>query len=196
MRGQAKSVYVTLLKMGKGDIPYNQAADERAAQLEASVPTIPKVFAPNPKEDVVNATYGSSPKIWQNKADFDSRVPPVIKAVADLKGKIKDQASAKMAYERSRTGATAATRLSAQAEIASRVLRRGRRRSFRIRGRLFGLHVEQAPRVGRVEPCKPSSADRGRGSTRPFASSSPAMPAVLQTSSETTTLQFSVLVMS
>jgi cytochrome c556 len=100
MRAQGKSVYVTILKMGKGDLPYDQAAiDAALAQLEASVPKIPKTFEQNPKEDVVNATYGSSPKIWQNKADFDSKVPPVIKAIADLKGKIKDQASAKMAFE-------------------------------------------------------------------------------------------------
>jgi len=99
MRAQGKSVYVTISKMGKGDLPYDQKAiDDALAQLEASVPTIPKLFEQNPKEDVVNATYGSSPKIWQNKADFDSKVPPVIKAVADLKGKIKDQASAKAAF--------------------------------------------------------------------------------------------------
>jgi cytochrome c556 len=73
--------------------------DDALAQLEASVPTIPKVFENNPKEDVVDATYGSSPKIWQNKADFDSKVPPVIEAVASLKGKIKDQASVKMAFD-------------------------------------------------------------------------------------------------
>jgi cytochrome c556 len=68
MRAQRKSVYVVMLKMAKGDIPYDQkAVDDALAQLEASVPTIPKVFEQNPKEDVVNATYGSSPKIWQNK---------------------------------------------------------------------------------------------------------------------------------
>ena len=99
MRAQGKSVYVTILKMGKGELPYDQkAADDALAQLETSLPTIPKVFEQNPKEDVVNATYGSSPKIWQNKADFDSKVPPVIKVVADLKGKIKDQASAMAAF--------------------------------------------------------------------------------------------------
>jgi cytochrome c556 len=100
MRAQGKSVYVTMLKMAKGDLPYDQkAVDDALAQLEASVPTIPKVFENNPKEDVVDATYGSSPKIWQNKADFDSKVPPVIEAVASLKGKIKDQASVKMAFD-------------------------------------------------------------------------------------------------
>jgi cytochrome c556 len=100
MRAQAKSLYTVMLKMTKGEIPYDQAAvDAALAQLEQSVPTIPTVFATNPKEDVVNATYGSSQKIWQNKADFDSRVPPVIKAIAEAKGKIKDVGSLKVAYD-------------------------------------------------------------------------------------------------
>jgi len=100
MRGQAKSLYTVMLKMVKGDIPYNQAAVDAAIKdLEESVPKIAGVFATNPKEDVVNATYGSSQKIWQNKADFDSRIPPVEKAIADVKGKIKDGASLKVAYD-------------------------------------------------------------------------------------------------
>ena len=52
------------------------------------------MFETNPKQDVPNATFGSSQKIWQSKADFDAKVPPVIKAIADVKGKIKDAASA------------------------------------------------------------------------------------------------------
>jgi cytochrome c556 len=100
MRAQAKSLYTVILKTVKGEIPYDQAAINAAiAQLEESVPTIPTVFATNPKEDVVNATYGSSQKIWQNKADFVSRVPPVAKAIADVKGKIKNVASLKVAYD-------------------------------------------------------------------------------------------------
>ena len=100
MRAQGKSMYGIILKMTKGEIPYDQkAADDAVAALAESVPTIPSVFATNPKEDVVNATYGSSQKIWQNKADFDSKIPPVAKAIADVKGKIKDVASLKVAYE-------------------------------------------------------------------------------------------------
>jgi cytochrome c556 len=100
MRAQGKSVYVVILKTVKGEVPYDQKAiDAAIAQLEESVPTIAGVFATNPKQDVVNATYGSSQKIWQNKADFDSRIPPVAKAIADVKGKIKDQASLKAAYD-------------------------------------------------------------------------------------------------
>ena len=100
MRGQAKSLYTVMLKMVKGEIPYNQASVDAAIRdLEGSVPKIPTVFATNPKQDVVNSTYGSSQKIWQNKADFDSKIPPVAKATADVKGKIKDVASLKVAYD-------------------------------------------------------------------------------------------------
>ena len=85
MRAQAKQLYNVILKTAKGEIPYDQKSiDAALAQLEQDVSTIPTVFATNPKEDVVNATYGSSQKIWKNKADFDSRVPPVKKAIADV----------------------------------------------------------------------------------------------------------------
>ncbi len=100
MRTQGKAMYVVIGKMVKGDIPYDQkAADDAIAQLESSVATISKTFADNPKEDVVNATYGSSPKIWQNKADFDSKIPPVQKAIADVKGKVKNLDELKVAFK-------------------------------------------------------------------------------------------------
>lgn len=99
MRSQAKSLYTIILKMTKGDIPYSQkAADEALANLETDVAKIAKTFAVNPKQDVVNATYGASQKVWRNKADFDSKIPPVQKAIAEAKGKITDVASLKAAY--------------------------------------------------------------------------------------------------
>ncbi|MBW7963492.1 cytochrome c [Bradyrhizobium sp. BR 10261] len=99
MRSQAKSMYGVILKMAKGDIPYNQKqVDEAIASLEADVAKIAKTFEVNPKQNVVNATYGSSPKVWQQKADFESKIPPVQKAIADVKGKIHDVASLKAAY--------------------------------------------------------------------------------------------------
>jgi cytochrome c556 len=100
MRAQGKSMYGVIGKMLKGEIPYDQkAVDAAIADLEASVPKIPTTFTTNPKEDVVNATYGSSQKIWQNKADFDSKVPAVSKAIVDVKGKVKDLATLKVAYD-------------------------------------------------------------------------------------------------
>jgi cytochrome c556 len=100
MRGHAKSLYGVIQKTVKGEIPYDQAAiDGAIAQLQESVSKIAVVFTPNPKEDVVNSTYGASQKIWQNKADFDSKTPPVAKTIADVKGSIKDVASLKVAYD-------------------------------------------------------------------------------------------------
>jgi cytochrome c556 len=100
MRGQAKNLYGVVLKTVKGETPYKQESiDAALAQLEESVGKISAVFGPNPKEDVVNATYGSSQKIWQNKADFESKIPPVAKAIADAKGMIKDAATLKVAYD-------------------------------------------------------------------------------------------------
>jgi len=100
MKAQGKSMYGVIFKMTKGAIPYDQAAvDAAIAQLEASVPTIPGAFATNPKENAHNAEYGASPKLWRNKADFDSKVPAVAKAIADVKGTIKDVASLKVAYD-------------------------------------------------------------------------------------------------
>jgi cytochrome c556 len=100
MRGLARNLYGVISKTVKGDTPYDQASvDAAIVQLEEGVGKIATTFATNPKEDVKDATYGSSQKIWQNKADFDSKIPPVIKALADVKGKIKDVASLKVAYD-------------------------------------------------------------------------------------------------
>ncbi|WP_426614841.1 cytochrome c [Bradyrhizobium sp. McL0616] len=99
MRSIAKNQYGIILKMTKGEIPYDQkAVDQAIASMEIDVTKIAKTFEVNPKQDVVNATYGASPKVWQNKADFDSKIPPVQKAIAEVKGKITDVASLKAAY--------------------------------------------------------------------------------------------------
>lgn len=99
MRAIAKNQYGVLQKMSKGDIPFDKkAADQAIAAIEADVAKIAKTFEINPKQDVVDATYGASPKVWQNKADFDSKIPPVQKAIADAKGKITNVASLKAAY--------------------------------------------------------------------------------------------------
>jgi len=100
MKSQGKSMYGVFGKILKGESAYDQAAVDTALKdLQADVAKIPTVFTPNPKEDVVNANYASSPKIWQNKADFDAKVPPVTKAIEDQKGKIKDAASLKVSFD-------------------------------------------------------------------------------------------------
>jgi len=100
MKSQGRSMYGVFGKVLKGEVTYDQAAVDTALKdLEADVAKIPTVFTPNPKEDVANANYGASQKIWQNKADFDAKVPPVTKAIMDVGGKIKDAASLKVAFD-------------------------------------------------------------------------------------------------
>jgi len=101
MRGAiGKPFYAVMMKMSRGQIPFDQAAVETAlADLEKAVPTIPATFQANPKMDLPGAEYVASPKVWQNKADFDSKVPAVVKQIGDLKGKIKDVDSLKVAWK-------------------------------------------------------------------------------------------------
>ena len=92
--------YGVLLKMSRGQIPYDQAqVDAALADLEKAVPTIPATFQTNPKMDLPGAEYISSPKVWENKSDFDSKVPAVLKQITDLKGQIKDLDSLKVAWK-------------------------------------------------------------------------------------------------
>ena len=99
MKTLARPMYGVLGRTVRGQSAYDQAAiDATLVQLEENVGKIANVFAVNPKEDVFGADYGSSQKIWQNKADFDSKIPPVAKSIADAKGKIKDADSLKAAY--------------------------------------------------------------------------------------------------
>ena len=100
MRSQGKSMYVIMGKMVKGETPYDQkAVDDALAQLQSDVPKIKTTFATDPKENVVNGRFGASPKIWKNKADFDSKIPPVQKAIADVKGKVKNLDELKVAFK-------------------------------------------------------------------------------------------------
>jgi cytochrome c556 len=98
MKSQARNMYGVLGKMVKGETPFDKAAADAAVKaLADDVAKIPTVFATNPKQDVPNASFGASQKIWQNKADFDAKVPAVTKAIADAK--FTDAASLKVAFD-------------------------------------------------------------------------------------------------
>lgn len=100
MKSLARPQYGVLGRVGRGQSPYDQAAiDGALRQLEENVPKIPATFTENPKMNLPDADYGSSPKVWENKADFDSKVPAVLAAIRNAKGKITDAASAKVAFD-------------------------------------------------------------------------------------------------
>jgi cytochrome c556 len=100
MKSQGKAMYGVLARIARGQSPYDQAAvDGALSSMEQDVPKIAAVFSENPKMNLPDATYGSSPKVWENKADFDSKVAPVLAAIKESKGKITDVASAKAAFD-------------------------------------------------------------------------------------------------
>ncbi len=76
MRSQARSLYGVILKMAKGDTPYDQRrVDAAIAQLEESVSTIGKVFETNPGEDVGERDLTDRRRrSGRTRADFDSRI--------------------------------------------------------------------------------------------------------------------------
>ncbi len=63
----------------------------RLADLEKSVPTIAATFPTNPKEDVVERDlWIDSSKSGRTRPISTRKIPPVAKAIADVKGTIKD----------------------------------------------------------------------------------------------------------
>lgn len=83
MGANAKQFYGVLGRMQRGQEPYDQAkVDAAIATLAEDVGKIGAVFSikamPEKRSD-----YDASPKIWENKADFDAKTAALVKAVAD-----------------------------------------------------------------------------------------------------------------
>ncbi len=99
MKANGKSVYAGLNGMVKGTTPYDQAAvDAALTQLETDTKKLLTLYPDTAKASVTGANYSASPKIWENKADFDAHITKLDAAVAAAKGKIKDLDSLKAIY--------------------------------------------------------------------------------------------------
>jgi cytochrome c556 len=100
MREQAQLLYRDLNGMVKGEAPYNQAkADEALTKLAATVAKIPAAFPESSKDKVSpNTRYSSSPKVWQNKVEFDVHVAKLSKALEESRSKVKNLDALKAAY--------------------------------------------------------------------------------------------------
>ncbi len=112
MRSIAKNQYGVIQKMTKGDIPFDKkAVDQAIASIEADVGKIAKTFEVNPKQDVVNADlWLRRQRSGRTRPISTPKIPPVQKAIADVKGKITDVASLEGGlHQRSMTAATIAT---------------------------------------------------------------------------------------
>jgi cytochrome c556 len=91
MKANAKNLGA-MVAMVKGEKPYDQATVTAGlAQLEETAKKLPKMFPESikgmiPPED----KYEMSPKIWEDKADFQTKIDSFAKVVAEAKSKITD----------------------------------------------------------------------------------------------------------
>ena len=80
-----------LSAMVKGEKPYDQSAVNTAlAQFEDTAKSLPTLFPESMKGLKLEGDYDPSPKIWDDKAGFESQINSFAKVVADVKGKIKN----------------------------------------------------------------------------------------------------------
>lgn len=96
MKANGKSLGGVLSPMARGDKPYDQAAvDAALAQLDESSKKLPSLYPASVKDVKQTGDYTPSPKIWDDKAGFESAIAAFGKAVTEAKGKIKDAESLK-----------------------------------------------------------------------------------------------------
>jgi len=80
-----------LSAMVKGEKPYDQSTVNAAlAQFEDTAKDLPMLFPESMKGLKLEGDYDPSPKIWEDKAGFESQIKSFAKVVADAKGKIKN----------------------------------------------------------------------------------------------------------
>ena len=80
-----------LAAMIKGEKPYDQAAvDAALAKFEDTAKKLPTLFPESSKTAKLEGDYSASPKIWEDKAGFETHIASFAKAVTDAKRKVKD----------------------------------------------------------------------------------------------------------
>jgi|tagenome__1003787_1003787.scaffolds.fasta_scaffold19595913_2 cytochrome c556 len=100
MNSNGRAYYVTLNRMQRGQEPYDQAkVDAAMTELTRDMPNLAKLVPPESKPTKPAEDFDASPKIWENKADFDSKLAAMIKILDENKGKAKNVDSLKVVYQ-------------------------------------------------------------------------------------------------
>jgi cytochrome c556 len=95
MKGNGKNTGA-LSAMVKGDKPYDQTTVNVAlTQLDETAKKLPTLFPETVKGLKPEGDYSSSPKIWENNADFQAHIGTFASAVTEAKAKVKDLDSLK-----------------------------------------------------------------------------------------------------
>jgi cytochrome c556 len=91
---------IALSKIAKGENPYDQATVDKAlAELDDVAKRFPSLFPESIKGlRPAKGDFSASPKVWTERADFEATSANFVKAVAQAKAKIKDEASLKAEF--------------------------------------------------------------------------------------------------
>jgi cytochrome c556 len=79
---------IVVVKMMRGQLPYD--ADKVAAAFAQWAETAQKLPGLFPEDSKTGGDNRASPKIWQNKKDFDEKAAAFAKAVAENRDKAKE----------------------------------------------------------------------------------------------------------
>lgn len=91
MKSNGKNLGGVLSPMVKGEKPYDQAAVTAAlAQLDDTAKKLPGLYPDSLKSAKAEGDYSPSPKIWENKSDFEAKIAGFAKAVTDAQAQVKD----------------------------------------------------------------------------------------------------------
>src|ERR1700712_873386 len=100
MYEMGEAAYSVLGKMVRGEIPYNQGqVDAAFTKIGERAPKLPPLWPAGSEGTAEGSDYHSSPKLWQQKADFDTRLTKFIKDQADYKSKVTNLDTLKAAYQ-------------------------------------------------------------------------------------------------
>jgi cytochrome c556 len=79
-------------RMSRGQEPFDAAKlDASLVKMSEIVAKLPPLWPPNSKPPAnPKSKYSSSPKIWDNKPDFDAKLAALTKAISESRGKAKN----------------------------------------------------------------------------------------------------------
>jgi cytochrome c556 len=100
-----KGFFGDITRMVRGQGPYDQAKVNAAFdQMVLSAKTFPSLFPDNAKPGAKTSAppedkYSASPKVWENKPDFEAKNKNLVEVVTSVRGNVKDLDSLKTAYD-------------------------------------------------------------------------------------------------
>ncbi len=100
-----KGFYGDINRMVRGQAPYDQAKVNAAFdQIITSAKTFTSLYPDNAKPGAKTSAppedkYSASPKVWENRADFEAKNKNLVAVVTSVRGNAKDLASLKTAAD-------------------------------------------------------------------------------------------------